>query len=138
MLFSRPLYGAIAFLSALLLFSIEPIAARQILPVLGGSSAVWITCLVFFQAALLLGYLYAHWLSRMGGGFQRGFHIGLLALAAAQTLLTTSLQPTVAGGAAHPVGTVFAFLTSTIGLPFLLLASTSPLLQMWLFRSESR
>ncbi len=134
---SRPLYGAIAFLSALLLFSIEPIAARQILPVLGGSSAVWITCLVFFQTALLLGYLYAHWLSRMPGRSQAGFHLAFLALAVTQTLLTTSLQPTVAGEAAHPVGTVFVFLAATIGLPFLLLASTSPLLQMWLFRSES-
>ena len=134
---SRPLYGAIAFLSALLLFSIEPIAARQILPILGGSSAVWITCLVFFQTALLLGYLYAHWLTRLAGRFQRGLHITLLALAVAQATLATSLQPTMAGGAAHPVGTVFAFLTGTIGLPFLLLASTSPLLQMWLFRIES-
>ncbi len=133
---SRPLYGAIAFLSALLLFSIEPIAARQILPVLGGSSAVWITCLVFFQTALLLGYLYAHWLSRMASRFHRGLHLALLALAVVQTLLTAS-QPPIAGGAVHPVGTVFLFLTATIGLPFLLLASTSPLLQMWLFRSES-
>jgi hypothetical protein len=134
---SRPLYGAIAFLSAFLLFSIEPIAARQLLPILGGSSAVWITCLVFFQTALLLGYLYAHQLTRFPSTRQRAVHIALLALAVAQTVLATILQPNLAGGAAHPIATVFTFLTLTIGLPFLLLASTSPWLQIWLYRSES-
>ncbi len=52
------------FASAFLLFLIEPIAAKEILPALGGSSAVWITCLVFFQGMLVVGYLYAHWLGR--------------------------------------------------------------------------
>ncbi len=60
---TRLLYGTTAFLSAFLLFLIEPLAAKQLLPVLGGSSAVWLTCLVFFQTTLLLGYLYAHWLT---------------------------------------------------------------------------
>ena len=60
----RWVYGGVVFLSAFLLFLVEPMAAKQLLPVLGGSSAVWVTCLVFFQGALLLGYLYAHWLSR--------------------------------------------------------------------------
>ena len=54
--------AATVFLAAFLLFLVEPIAAKQLLPVLGGSAAVWITCLVFFQTALLIGYLYAHWL----------------------------------------------------------------------------
>ena len=134
---SRPLYGAIAFLSAFLLFSIEPIAARQLLPVLGGSSAVWITCLIFFQTALLLGYLYAHRLTCISAGRQRSLHIGLLALALLQTLFSAALKSDRAGGAAHPVATVFIFLSLTIGLPFLLLASTSPLLQIWLYRNES-
>jgi hypothetical protein len=133
---SRPLYGAIAFLSAFLLFSIEPIAARQLLPVLGGSSAVWITCLVFFQTALLLGYLYAHRITRLSATRQRTLHIALLVLAVIQSFAFASMQPQTAG-AAHPITTVFTFLTLTIGLPFLLLASTSPLLQIWLYRSES-
>jgi len=134
---SRPLYGAIAFLAAFLLFSIEPIAARQLLPVLGGSSAVWITCLVFFQTALLLGYLYAHRLTRIAAARERTIHIALLTFALMQTLFAPLLRPELAGGATHPVATVFTFLTLTIGLPFLLLASTSPLLQIWLYRSES-
>src|SRR5258708_34044786 len=56
---SRSLYGSAVFLSAFLLFLVEPVAARQLLPALGGSSAVWLPCLVFFQTMLLLGYLYA-------------------------------------------------------------------------------
>jgi Zn-dependent protease len=62
----RVMYGAVVFLSAFLLFLVEPMAAKQLLPVLGGSSAVWVTCLVFFQAALLLGYGYAWWMARQG------------------------------------------------------------------------
>ena len=60
---SRWLFGCAVFLGAFLLFLVEPIAAKQLLPVLGGSAAVWITCLVFFQTALLCAYLYAHWMS---------------------------------------------------------------------------
>src|SRR5580704_8936403 len=62
----RCLYAVTVFLSAFLLFVVEPMAAKQLLPALGGSSAVWVTCLVFFQAVLLLGYLYAHWMARRG------------------------------------------------------------------------
>src|SRR5258708_3575792 len=61
---SRLLYGITVFLGAFLLFLVEPMAAKQLLPTLGGSSAVWLTCLVFFQVTLLLGYLYAHWITR--------------------------------------------------------------------------
>jgi len=61
---SRLLFGSAVFLASFLLFLVEPIAAKQLLPFLGGSAAVWITCLVFFQTALLLAYLYAHWLAR--------------------------------------------------------------------------
>src|SRR5580704_2216425 len=60
----RFLFASAVFLAAFLLFLVEPIAGRQLLPALGGSAAVWITCLAFFQTALLLGYLYAHWLAR--------------------------------------------------------------------------
>ncbi len=134
---SRLLYGAVAFLSAFLLFAVEPIAARQLLPVLGGSSAVWITCLVFFQLALLAGYLYAHWIAKLAPRLQRIIHLALLIAAIAQIALSELLHPGLAGGASHPVATVFAFLALTIGLPFLLLSSTSPLLQMWLYGSET-
>src|SRR6202035_609556 len=81
---SRLFFGGAVFLGSFLLFLVEPIAAKQLLPVLGGSAAVWITCLVFFQTALLLGYLYAHWLARRP---QWILHFVLLGLAAVAAIL---------------------------------------------------
>lgn len=137
---TRLLYGTTAFLSAFLLFLIEPLAAKQILPILGGSSAVWLTCLVFFQATLLLGYLYAHWLASGGrmvdAAYQRNAHRAVLGLATIALVLGLIFGPGLSSSA-HPVATVFWSLTRTIGLPFLLLASTSPLLQRWLSRNEA-
>src|SRR5579872_660623 len=117
----RVLYGAAIFLGAFLLFAVEPMAAKQLLPALGGSSAVWITCLVFFQVALLLGYLYAHWLGGQGSRTQVVLHLGLLVVAAVLLLLVG--RPDLSGAASHPQGAIFAELAETIGLPFLLLAS---------------
>src|SRR5450755_3280624 len=75
----RGLYAITIFLSAFLLFAAEPMAAKQLLPTLGGSSAVWTTCLVFFSVVLLLGYLYAHWVSsRFTPAQQAVIHILLL------------------------------------------------------------
>jgi hypothetical protein len=133
---TRVLYGTAAFLSAFLLFLIEPLAAKQLLPILGGSSAVWLTCLVFFQTALLLGYLYAHWLtSSVSSAEQRRRHVYVIVLALVALSLTLILG-SVPGSAAHPILTIFWTLSRTIGLPFLLLASTSPLLQLWLSHHE--
>jgi hypothetical protein len=136
----RILYGATAFLSAFLLFAIEPLAAKQLLPALGGSSAVWLTCLVFFQTTLLLGYLYAHWISTGARASdpptQRRIYIALIALsllAIVTEIFTNHHTP----NADHPILTIFWTLTRTIGLPFLLLASTSPLLQIWLAQREA-
>jgi hypothetical protein len=133
----RLLYGTTVFLGAFLLFLVEPMAAKQLLPALGGSSAVWLTCLVFFQVTLLLGYLYAHWLTRSTApGWRR--HLYLLSLAAAVVLLAAQrLFPTsLSQGSYHPITTIFVDLTLTIGLPFLLLGATSPLLQLWFLRTE--
>src|SRR5580693_5927535 len=101
---SRLVYAATIFLSSLLLFLIEPIAAKQLLPILGGSSAVWLTSLVFFQIALLLGYLYAHWLSRSP---RPKIHLIFLFLALV-TLTIPTITPT---GSADPVRTIFLSLT---------------------------
>ena len=134
---SRLVYGITVFLGAFLLFLVEPMAAKGLLPILGGSSAVWLTCLVFFQAALLLGYLYAHWMTRSHGArWPRTLYFASLAAA---VLLPITLKPSpaaLARGADHPVTTIFFALSLTIGLPFLLLGSTSPLLQMWFQRTE--
>jgi hypothetical protein len=134
---SRLVYGVTIFLGAFLLFLVEPMAAKQLLPVLGGSSAVWLTCLVFFQLTLLLGYLYAHWLARSrSNGWQQHVYVALLVTAVVLLAARPALHTTLTSGSNHPVTTIFATLSLTIGLPFLLLASTSPLLQIWLLRSD--
>ena len=129
---SRLLYGVTVFLGAFLLFLVEPMAAKQLLPALGGSSAVWLTCLVFFQVALLLGYLYAHWLTREdSSGWRRYLYLASL-VAAVILLIAQRFHPVeLVHGSDHPVTTIFRDLTLTIGLPFLLLGATSPLLQLW-------
>lgn len=135
----RALYGSTIFCSAFLLFLIEPIAAKEILPSLGGSSAVWMTCLVFFQAMLLAGYLYAHWLTRLSRenfGPSR-IHLTLLMGAAFLTIAQLAIHPNLTRAAQHPASAIFLDLTATIGLPFLLLACTSPLLQVWFARREN-
>lgn len=116
-------------------------AAKQLLPILGGSAAVWITCLVFFQTVLLVAYLYAHWLARHPN---RSLHLGLLAVAFVLSAVWVSGSgysahgTAQASGAAHPVTTIFLALSVWIGLPFLLLGSTSPLLQVWWARIEGK
>lgn len=125
---SRTLFGGAVFLGAFLLFLVEPIAAKQLLPTLGGSAAVWITCLVFFQTALLCAYLYAHWLARSSRWMPHLLLLaGALVAAAAWTLHSFSLT----NASDHPVTAVFVALSMWIGLPFLALGATSPLLQVW-------
>jgi hypothetical protein len=128
----RLLFGAVIFLSSFLLFLVEPIAARQLLPVFGGSAAVWVTCLVLFQTALLVAYLYAHWLALRSNFL---VHMGLLVAAAASAVIWT--RHTVVPGTAHPVLAIFVALSLSIGLPFLALGATSPLLQVWVARIET-
>jgi hypothetical protein len=134
---SRLLYGITVFLGAFLLFLVEPMAAKQLLPTLGGSSAVWLTCLVFFQLTLLLGYLYAHWLTRESApGWMRQLY--LISLVAAVILLAAQrIHPgEFLHGSDHPVTTIFRDLAISIGLPFLLLGATSPLLQVLFARAH--
>jgi SAM-dependent methyltransferase len=130
----RLLFAINIFLGAFLLFLVEPMAARQLLPMLGGSAAVWITCLVFFQTALLLGYLYAHLGSRKGVWAAQ---IALLAVAAAEATRWSYAHVALENASDHPVWSVFRDLSAWIGLPFIVLAATSPLLQLWWSRVES-
>jgi hypothetical protein len=124
------LYGLVIFLSAALLFLVEPMTAKRLLPMLGGSAAVWITCLVFFQTALLAGYLYAHALaSRLKPRTQALVHTVVLALALAA--LAVHVQPDPAAVAWRPLVTTLWLLTAMIGLPFLALGATTPLVQTW-------
>src|SRR5271154_1645670 len=95
---SRLLFSCAIFLASFLLFMVEPIAAKQLLPIFGGSAAVWITCLVFFQTALLCAYLYAHWLNQSTLSQYRkpsrfaawSLHLCLFPVAAATALLWQS------------------------------------------------
>ena len=129
---SRSLFACAVFLGSFLLFLVEPIAAKQLLPALGGSAAVWITCLVFFQTALLVAYLYAHWFARHS---LWALHFVLLLLAAASAFAWLMLPVTL--NSAHPIASIFFALSASIGLPFLMLGATSPLLQVWLARTQS-
>ncbi len=127
-------FAVVIFLAAFLLFLVEPIAAKQLVPVLGGSAAVWITCLVFFQTALLCAYAYAHWLARRMRWVP---HLALLAATIGFAAYWAFGSIDLTGGPAHPVSTIFLALTVWIGLPFLALGATSPLLQYWWSRVES-
>lgn len=131
------LYALAIFLSAFLLFLIEPMMGKRLLPLLGGSAAVWTTCLVFFQFALLAGYLYAHRLAtRLNPRLQAGVHVSLLVGSLA--LFYWSSRATVHADTASPVRSVFWLLAFMVGAPFLALSATSPLLQAWYSESHAQ
>ncbi|MCC6537257.1 MAG: fused MFS/spermidine synthase [Bryobacterales bacterium] len=127
----RAAFGAAIFLSSFLLFQVQPIVARQILPWFGGSAAVWATSLLFFQSALFLGYGYAHLLRRLAPAAQRNVHAGVL-------LLSLAFLPVLASPAWKPVGEedplprILGLLAATVGLPYFLLSANTPLMQLWL------
>jgi SAM-dependent methyltransferase len=113
---------------------VQPIVAKQILPWFGGSAAVWTTCLVFFQSALLAGYAYADLTTRLGPRRQATLHLALLALSLASL-------PILAGagwkpqGDEQPIVRILLLLAATIGLPYFLLSTSTPLLQAWYWRT---
>lgn len=119
-------------LSSFLLFLVQPIIAKQILPWFGGSAGVWTICLVFFQLVLLLGYTYAHWLTRRrADSRQFVLHI-LLLLVSCLTLPIIPAPFWKPGHDTEPALQILGLLAATVGLPYFLLASTAPLLQRWL------
>jgi hypothetical protein len=129
------LFGLIVFLAAFLLFQVQPMIAKMILPWFGGASNVWSACMLFFQAALLAGYLYAHWLQkRLSPKRQAAVHTALLAL----SLAALPIIPSAAwkAGTGAPVWRILGLLAVTVGLPYFTLASASPLLQVWFARAR--
>lgn len=127
------------FLGAFLLFQVQPIIGKHMLPWFGGTSSVWITSMLFFQVLLLLGYLYAYFLSRFSLKVQTTIHLSL-------TILTSGLilylffvwrSPITPGiewklpGSTSPITQVLQFLLLSVGLPYFLLATTSTVLQNW-------
>ena len=131
------LYAATIFLSSFLLFLVQPLIARLILPWFGGTAAVWTTCMLFFQALLLAGYAYAHFLVKRSSRWEPVIHSALL-LAALATLPIAPSEVWKPSGTEEPMSRILLVLGATVGLPYLLLASTSPLLQAWFARARPR
>ena len=127
-------FATTVFLSAFLLFQIQPIIAKMILPWFGGASSVWSVCLVFFQAELLLGYLYVHLLHEsLSPRRQNLLHAALLVLSLAT--LPVVANPTWAATLESPTWGVLVVLAAAVGMPYLLLSTTGPLMQAWYARS---
>ncbi|WP_431274926.1 spermidine synthase [Variovorax ureilyticus] len=132
---SRALFAGTIFTSAFLLFLVQPLIAKQILPWFGGSAAVWSICMVFFQVVLLAGYAYSDWVTRrLASRAQARLHVGLL-------LASLAFLPIVTNARWKPTGTedptlwILGLLLGTIGLPYFLLSTTGPLVQSWVART---
>ena len=130
-----PLYALTIFTSAFLLFMVQPLIAKQILPWFGGSAAVWTTCLVFFQFLLLFGYAYSDWTTRkLPSRRQVVLHIILLllSLASLPIIPDASWKPDADD---DPSLRILGLLLMTLGLPYFLLSTTGPLVQAWFART---
>lgn len=125
------LFALTIFLSAALLFLIQPMLAKHLLPYFGGGAAVWTACMLFFQTMLLAGYLYAHVICRCLSPLQQRTVHGLLMLLAVMALSLMVQPDIVAFTAAGPLSGIILFLLLTAGLPYLVLSATGPLLQHW-------
>lgn len=129
-------YALTIFLSAFLLFQVQPVIAKMILPWFGGTAAVWATCLLFFQSALLLGYFYSHGIvKRLKPRQQWMLHSALLLVCLALLPITPNpawkpLTPDA------PIFRILGLLAATIGLPYFLLSTTGPLIQAWYVQSN--
>jgi hypothetical protein len=130
-------YAATIFLSAFLLFQVQPMIAKFILPWFGGSAAVWSASLLFFQLLLLAGYLYAHCLIRyLKPRQQITVHLSLLVISLATLPIIPKDYWKPVGGSDPLVG-ILLLLGATVGLPYTLLSATSPLLQAWYLRTKA-
>ena len=134
------LFGGTSFLSAYLLFQVQLIVSKWILPWFGGSAAVWTTSMLVFQLLLLAGYTYSHLLSnRLSPRTQSRIHLGVLAAVFVLVMALSLFWPSAITpgadwkpqGSSHPVIAVSAILLVAAGLPFFVLSTTAPLLQRW-------
>jgi len=130
------IHAATIFLSSFLLFMVQPLIARLILPWFGGTAAVWTTCMLFFQTVLLAGYAYAHATNaRLAPRTQALLHTILLVVALA-LLPIAPREYWKPLGEEEPVSYILLLLVATVGLPYFLLSATSPLLQAWFVRAR--
>src|SRR5919107_673649 len=132
------LYSLALLVSAALLFVLQPMVGKELLPLLGSTPQVWTTTVMFFQAALLAGYAFSHWTSRaLTPRAQSAVQVGLLAAAA------IALPVAIDAGAdppasSDPIPWLLGTLTLTAGLPFFALAANGPMLQRWLASARHR
>jgi hypothetical protein len=127
-------YAATIFISAFLIFQVQPIIAKFILPWYGGTPTVWTSCLLFFQAGLLLGYTYAHLIARhLEIRKQVIVHLGLLIMSLV-FLPATPAESWKPDGTGSPITGITGLLFSTVGFPYMLISATGPLLQHWYAR----
>jgi hypothetical protein len=132
------LFGMTIFVSAALLFSVQPLVAKMLLPLLGGTPAVWNTCMVFFQAVLLGGYAYALLVSRWPLQRQLLAQLALLLLAFISLPIgLSSAWVNSVPSSDNPSIWILACLAGTVGLPFFIISSNSPLLQKWYSRTSA-
>ena len=139
MVFLYSIFAVTIFLSSFLLFQVQPLLGKHILPWFGGSSAVWVSAMLFFMVALAVGYIYAMYLSRLKLWYQVIVHIGVIIVSVVlikshTALWSSAITPEFADltlNFSDPVLAVFKTLLITVGLPFALLSSTSSLLQVW-------
>ena len=131
------MYGLTIFLSAFLLFQVQPMMGKMVLPWFGGSASTWTTCMLFFQALLLIGYLYTHWLvNQISIKLQSWLH-SLLLLACLFTLPIAANEAWKPQGAENPTLQILGLLVVSIGLPYFVLSSTGPLVQSWFSRERT-
>jgi hypothetical protein len=127
-------FAAVMFLSAFLLFVVQPMVAKAFLPILGGGTGVWTTCMLFFQLALLAGYASTHWAAgRLSPRVHFVAHV--LVLTVALVASWSSLGAPAEVGSGSPIPWLLVALVSSIGLPFFVLATTAPLVQTWYSRT---
>jgi hypothetical protein len=132
------LFAATILLSAALMFIVEPMFAKMVLPRLGGAPSVWNTCLVFYQAALMAGYIYAHLsLKWLGPRRQALLHVALICLPLCFLPIQIREGWTPPAGS-NPVGWLLVLLSVCVGLPFLSLAASAPVLQTWFSQCGGR
>jgi len=129
-------FSAALFLSAALLFCIQPMAAKTLLPFVGGAPSAWNACMLFFQAMLIGGYAYAHWTTRLRVSWAPGVvHLGVVMIAAIVLPLELTLADVPRPGEEGPVWWLLIRLSVLVGLPFFALSGTAPLLQDWFSRT---
>jgi SAM-dependent methyltransferase len=132
-------FGLAIFLNAALLFAVQPMFTKMVLPLLGGSPSVWNTCLLFFQSALLGGYVYAHLTSRIWRPLvQAGVHLTLLLLSLVLLPIHVSRMLARPAGSLLPIPWLLGLLALSLGLPFFLLSAGAPMLQRWFATTRHR